>query len=199
MVYDRVVYTAVLVMLVVGCGDTSTSETKKPKPSVTWQSAFDAEQVGAFLSVWGTSSSDVWTVGGPDMKTGRVWHFDGEKWDPVQIDDGPLFNWVHGAGSVMWMVGNEGRILRRQGSGRIRTRRIWSRSKPMGRLGSFGGRSLRCWGRSTHDGRPGPHHPAFQRRPMESRGRAGNGTVLQSFVQVWGTSPTNVYAVGANR
>ena len=83
MVYDRVVYTAVLVMLVVGCGDTSTSETKGATTGNVAECIRCRTSGGVFVGL-GDQLFDVWTVGGPDMTTGRVWHFDGEKWTPCR-------------------------------------------------------------------------------------------------------------------
>jgi hypothetical protein len=82
-----------------------------------WEVAFDASSHGAFMSVWGTSSDDVYTVGGQpqtsdDPGDGVVFHFDGESWDKLDVPDGPMLNWVHGVDDTVWIVGEAGRALR---------------------------------------------------------------------------------------
>ena len=112
------VFGLAVVVAITSCDDGSSS-IENELSEANWVSAFPAESEGAFLSVWGTSAQDIWTVGGPDMERSRVWHFDGEMWHPGDVDDGPLLNWVHGSGDVLWMVGNAGRIERRIGSDRF--------------------------------------------------------------------------------
>lgn len=71
---------------------------------------------GALLSVWGTSSTDVWAVGG-DARDGTgptVIHFDGETWSsrPTGQPQGNLW-WVFGFdGGPVYMGGDGGVILR---------------------------------------------------------------------------------------
>jgi hypothetical protein len=73
---------------------------------------------GALLSVWGTSSTDVWAVGGDALDgTGpTVIHFDGETWSshPTPQAQGNLW-WVFGFdGGPIYMGGEGGVILRYQ-------------------------------------------------------------------------------------
>jgi hypothetical protein len=71
----------------------------------------------ALLSVWGTSSSDVWTVGS-DSRDGQgplVLHFDGSSWERIATGQtgGDLW-WVFGFGSgELYASGDGGTILRR--------------------------------------------------------------------------------------
>jgi hypothetical protein len=71
---------------------------------------------GALLSVWGTSSTDVWAVGGDALDgTGpTVIHFDGETWSrhPTPLAQGNLW-WVFGFDDgPIYMGGDGGVILR---------------------------------------------------------------------------------------
>lgn len=71
---------------------------------------------GALLSVWGTSATDVWSVGG-DARDGSgplVLHYDGKAWKrvPTGQTSGDLW-WVFGfAGGPIFMSGAGGVILR---------------------------------------------------------------------------------------
>jgi hypothetical protein len=69
------------------------------------------------LSVWGTSASDVWAVGG-DRGRGAgplVLHFDGSRWQRLLTGQTGDLWWVHGfAGGPVFMGGEDGMILRFQ-------------------------------------------------------------------------------------
>ncbi len=69
---------------------------------------------GVLLSVWGTSSNDVWTVGAATGGAGpEVHHWDGSAW--TQLDAGVENDlwWVFGAGAdVVWLSGSEGTVVR---------------------------------------------------------------------------------------
>lgn len=93
-----------------GCGgdeDTSTN----------WQLVGD-NLPGALISVWGTSESDVWAVGG-DSRDGTgplVLHYDGTTWEKLSTGEtsGNLW-WVFGfENGTVYMGGEGGTILRYQ-------------------------------------------------------------------------------------
>lgn len=94
-------------VMIAGCG----SDAVEP----SWAVVSEA-QPSALLSVWGTSSTDVWVVGG-DPRDGSgptVAHYDGTAW--TRLDTG-LRNvdlwWVTGfAGGPVFMSGSNGTILR---------------------------------------------------------------------------------------
>jgi hypothetical protein len=101
-----------LTTLLIGSCDGDPTE---PPDAVTWQ-VIHQELDAALLSVWGTSASDVWAVGG-DSGNGEgplVLHYDGTEWQRMQTgqDAGTLW-WVFGfeAGPV-YMGGSGGVILR---------------------------------------------------------------------------------------
>lgn len=89
-----------------------------PDEEVTWQVPQEGLP-GALLSVWGTSSRDVWAVGA-DSRDGNgplVLHFDGDGWTRVQTGQaqGDLW-WVFGFdGGPIFMGGDGGVILRGDG------------------------------------------------------------------------------------
>ncbi|MCA9717835.1 MAG: hypothetical protein KC468_24400 [Myxococcales bacterium] len=89
-----------------------------PDDEGTWE-LVHAGLPGALLSVWGTSATDVWAVGG-DTRDGMgplVVHFDGAKWERVATGEaqGSLW-WVFGfEGGPLYMGGDGGVILRYEG------------------------------------------------------------------------------------
>lgn len=92
----------------VACGEDA------PAPE-SWQ-VVQEDLPGALLSVWGSSSADVWVVGA-DARDGTgplVGHFDGQGWERVDtgLNQGTLW-WVHGfSGGPLFMGGEGGLVLR---------------------------------------------------------------------------------------
>ena len=94
-----------LCFLLVSCGD----------PSATWE-VVERDLPGALLSVWGASSSDIWTVGG-DARDGSgpmVLRYDGNTWSRVETgrDAGALW-WVFGFSDGPVFLGGEGGVILR--------------------------------------------------------------------------------------
>jgi hypothetical protein len=74
---------------------------------------------GALLAIWGTSSKDLWTVGGPLGNGGEalVLRFDGATWKTQHVGGDASYWWVHGTGANdVWMVGEKGRITHWDGA-----------------------------------------------------------------------------------
>jgi hypothetical protein len=88
--------------------------TDDPEPVDSWE-LVHGSLPGALLSVWGTSSTDVWAVGGdPQDGSGpTVIHFDGESWSRVPTGETGNLWWVFGfADGPIYMGGDQGMILR---------------------------------------------------------------------------------------
>lgn len=70
----------------------------------------------AILSVWGTSTSDVYAVGGDrgDGTGPLVLHFDGTAWSQLATGENGNLWWVFGIGGAVYMGGEGGMILRYQ-------------------------------------------------------------------------------------
>jgi len=104
----RFIGLVVAALLAGGCGDDDA-------PAAEWQIVHEGLP-GALLSVWGTSATDVWAVGG-DARDGTgptVLHYDGSAWERVETgrDSGTLW-WVFGfEGGPIYMGGEGGVILR---------------------------------------------------------------------------------------
>jgi len=80
-----------------------------------WRVVLD-KRPGALISVWGTSASDVWTVGGDPGTGAEILHLEGGRWKRlVSPAPGDLW-WVFGfAGGPVFMGGKDGLLLRYQG------------------------------------------------------------------------------------
>lgn len=178
------------------CDDTDTPAEPDAGPR-TWSIGLETGDAGALLSVWGPAADDVWTVGG-QLDAGAAWHFDGTAWSRADVPDGPLLNWVHGCGDELWMVGNDGRALRRVADGAFEavetgeTQDLWGVwcAEP-GRAWAVGGDAIATetpadpviieW-----DG-AGWSRPALPTLDRESR----------AWFKVWGTGVDNVIVVGS--
>jgi len=68
----------------------------------------------ALTSVWGTSSSDIWAIGGdPEDAGNTVMHFDGAQWQAMTTGATGDLWWVYGfRGGSVFMGGANGLILR---------------------------------------------------------------------------------------
>lgn len=101
------------------CGSDETqasSTTGTPSDQGTWSLVFE-ELPGALPSIWGSSATDVWSVGGdPGDGTGpMVLHFDGSRWTRRKTGESGDLWWVFGfAGGPVFMGGQGGLILRWQ-------------------------------------------------------------------------------------
>lgn len=70
----------------------------------------------ALLSVWGTSDSDVWVVGGDAGDGPTVLHYDGAAWTRLETGEAGNLWWVYGfAGGPVYMGGDGGMLLRYDG------------------------------------------------------------------------------------
>ncbi len=131
-----------------GSDSAMTSETGESgtdtNPESGWQRVVQAdESQGALMSVWGSSPSDVFVVGGqPDPLAGTILHFDGTQWiDESLPADTPMLHWVYGVDDRVWTVGRVGAIL-------VRDAGVWSvEASPSDRIlwGIWGASADELW------------------------------------------------------
>jgi len=80
--------------------------------SRTWQ-VVGSEMPAALVSVWGTSASDGYPVGGDTGSGPAVLHYDGSTWRMLQTGQRGNLWWVYGfAGGPVFMGGDGGMVLR---------------------------------------------------------------------------------------
>ena len=180
-----------------GCDDGDDPAPDMGPAEETFGVAFDATDEGAFLSVWGPREDEIWAVGGqPDA--GVVWRFDGADWSAVTHPAGPLLNWVHGAGDVRWIVGNEGRALRRVGEGDFEVVDTGIDAPLWGVFAVSADEAWAVGGEAVDDGNP--PDPVLARYQNGAWSRVDLPAVDRDFralFKVWGSGPNDVYAVGS--
>jgi len=160
------------------------------------------EDVGRFLSVWGTSVETLYVVGGqrdPDagINTGALLRYNGSTWSDAPLpDDVPTINWVYGVQDRRVLVGDQGTVLWRDGD-----EGEWTAGSCATVVPLWG-----VWGAAPDDlwvvGGDGFNKDAVL---CHFDGVAWAQTPLpkasletHALFKVWGTSADNVFAVGDN-
>jgi len=86
------------------------------RPLAKWSVAFDASSTGALSAVWGSSTDDVFVVGGTPTK-GEIYHYDGSGWSAMKVPQVSLIVWVYGfASDDVYAVGLDGGIVHYDGT-----------------------------------------------------------------------------------
>lgn len=173
---------------IVGCSD-------PPPAPQGWAAAFDANDAGWLMNVWGPRGDALFAVGGRPSE-GRVYRYDGRAWSRATLGvDVPLLNWVWGFGADdVTAVGNHGTVL--HWDGRAWTRQSTPRTENL--WGVWGASSTDLWavgGNGAADDRPVLLHwdgAAWSDVAVPSLQRASVG----AFYKVWGLDADNVYVVG---
>jgi len=162
--------------------------TTKP---VTWSKLFDFAGVGALSSVWGSSDTDVFVVGGKAAK-GEIYHWNGSEWAGMAIPQTPILVWVYGFGpNDVWAVGVGGGVLHYDGT-------AWKKFD-VGTTNDLWG----VWGSGPNDlwivgGRVGGDEPilihydgaVFSKWPMPPNDRDA-----RALFKIWGIG-SKIFAVG---
>ncbi len=175
-----------------GCSD----DTEEPPPTDNeWKEAFDATSEGWLLSVWGPSASSVYAMGG-QPGAGRLHHFDGSSWAPVDVPEAtPLLTWAYGfSDSDITFVGDAGAVLHFDGTtftaqSTPTTENLW------GVWGAAPDDLYAVGGSGRDGGVPTLLHfdgAAWSAVTLPTLQKAN----VNALFKVWGTSATNVYAVG---
>jgi hypothetical protein len=109
------IFMSALMGAAAGCGGDDDGDGVDAGTAPAWELVREGVR-GALLSVWGTSTSDIWAVGGdPDGQGSTVLHYDGTEWQ--ELDTGTVGDlwWVFGPPSgPVYMGGAGGAILRYQ-------------------------------------------------------------------------------------
>lgn len=187
---------SLLGLAVTGCDDAPDDADMGPVEE-TWSVAFDATDDGALLSVWGPSDDRLWAVGG-QPETGVVWQYADGAWAKAAPPEGPLINWVHGAGDVEWFVGDGGRALRRVGGGDWETFETGTEAPLWGVFAVSADEAWAVGGQAIDDGNP--PDPVITHYKDGAWTRVAVPAVDRDFralFKVWGRAADDVWAVGA--
>ena len=196
-----------LLLFLVGCPDPKPDTDPPVDDSGTtgfasWTLVGSDEEAG-YLSISGTSGSDVWVVGADGGEGGTILHYDGSAW--TDIPSGQFYDlwWVHAfPGGPVYVVGSGATILRGDTSGFTRQQGadvlanltlygIWGSSpNDIYAVGGYAGR----WGFVWHstDGQTWTAVELPDDLPLTDEGE------LPGFFKVWGSSASDVWVVGTH-
>ncbi|MCB9592514.1 MAG: hypothetical protein H6719_07260 [Sandaracinaceae bacterium] len=163
-------------------------------PDTTWRPAWDATD-GWVMNLGGLGADDLYAVGG-SLERGRMIHFDGVTATPVELPDVPLVNWVQAfAANDVHAVGNEGTLLHFDGAAWTTQPSptdqdlwgVWG-SAPND-VWAVGGSARLASGVPTLLHYDGAAWTSVEVPPLTPTG-------VRALFKVWGSSATDVYAVG---
>lgn len=160
-----------------------------------WEQAFDASGSGWLLSVWG-EPDDLWAVGGvPDPSTAVIMHRSGGAWTAVDAPPStPLLNWVYGFGDELFIAGQAGVVLRRNGES-FETMDTPTDQDLWGIWGSSPSDLYAVGGIPFPGGEPTIIHydgSTWEAIEVPELMRAN----VFAFFKVWGSGPNDVWVVG---
>ncbi len=166
----------------------------EPEPR-GWTTAFDADDIGWLLSVWGPANDALWAVGGSEEE-GRALFHDGDDWQDVELPEStPLLNWAHGFGrSDVTLVGNGGTILHFDGG----EWELQPTPTEQDLWGVWGDRPDDLWavgGRGREEGEATLLHfdgEEWSAQVLPEFERSG----VSALFKVWGSADDDIYAVG---
>jgi hypothetical protein len=185
-----------LALLVVACSEPHGHVDPSAIPPA-WQTVFDKSVLDrTLLSVWGTSGSDVFAVGGPRGNSGYealVLHFDGTTWRDLHAGGPETYWWVHGSSPQdVWFVGEQGRMTHWDGTSLSESPRKTTATL----FGVFAFSPNDAWAVGGTPETGGPDDvllhwdgTAWTDSPLPK-------TLGRTHYKVWGTGSDNLYVVG---
>lgn len=178
--------------------DTEMGESGETGEDPSWERVVQADaSLGALMSVWGPSASEVYAVGGQPEPEGRatVLRFDGTTWSEEATPEGAaMLDWVFGVDDRVWAVGRAGTIL-------VREAGTWaSETSPTSRTlwGVWGASADELWAVGG-DGTSDP--PVLLRRDGASESWSevelpALSVDTHGLFKVWGSAADDVWIVG---
>jgi len=183
-------------LALVSCSSSSGPTGTQDSGTASWQVVLQGLQ-SSLLCVWGTSPTDVFTVGGSlgNGNPATMLHYDGTSWKNLAPGGTETFWWTHGTSDKdVWAVGTNGHIVHWDGA-------HFSDHSVMTTATLYG-----VWAAAPNDvwvvgGTPegGTKMPndvllhwdgtSFTPSPLPM-------TLGRTFFKVWGTSSSNLYVVG---
>lgn len=150
---------------------------------------------GMLLSTWGRSADEVYFVGGGEDRT-AVGRWDGSALSWMENPGGALAWWIFGLDEQLFVVGDEGLGLRREGDGPWT---LWDTGVAQGVLyGVWGTAADDLWVVGGDFRRGGPPRLRHWDGAAWADAELPNLDAEQpkAFFKVWGTGPDDVHVVG---
>ncbi|MEL6179624.1 MAG: hypothetical protein AAFS10_11765, partial [Myxococcota bacterium] len=176
--------------------NTTSNGTSQPRP-YAWSQVVDSPDA-ALLSVHGTSASNVYAVGSDSGAGPVAIHWNGERWESLELGlRGDLW-WVHVVGDVVFMTGSDAHVVRYQagqfermqtpGLGKHTVFGLWAASpEDVYAVGAVAGRNGFIW---HYDGTAWSEVALPEEIPVDEN------RDTSPFFKVWGSSADDVCVVG---
>lgn len=153
---------------------------------------------GSLLAIWGSSSRDIWSVGGSlgNGFASLVIRFDGTQWRRVEPAPArtETYWWVHGTGEKdVWLVGEQGRITHWDGS-TFREDASGTTATLFGVM-AFAANDVWAVG-GTPESASGPNDVVLHFDGASWKEEALPEKSGKAMFKVWGSSASDLYIVG---
>lgn len=178
------------------CSSSSTQTGMQEAGTASWHVVLQ-ELESSLLCVWGTSPTDVFTVGGSlgNGNPATMLHYDGTAWKDLAPGSNETLWWTHGTSDKdVWAVGTNGHIVHWDGSA-FGDHSVMTTATL---YGVFAAAPDDVWvvGGTPEGGTKMPNDvllhwdgTSFTPSPLPM-------TLGRTFFKVWGTSSSNLYVVG---
>ncbi|MCB9680116.1 MAG: hypothetical protein H6733_01470 [Alphaproteobacteria bacterium] len=153
----------------------------------------------ALLSITGTSSSDVWSVGGDVGSGPAVLHYDGTSWSKVDTGDSGDLWWVFEASQdELWFVGADGRALHHTPSSD--TTDVFTLNTDTTYFGIWGAAANDVWtvGGNIDVASAGASMYHWDGSAWSEVTLPEAAANLRALYKVWGSSASDVWVVGTD-
>ncbi len=179
--------------LVGGCGNARPGTDVKPP---AWHAVLQNLQP-TLLGIWGTSSRDVFAVGGPrgNGTPSAMIHYDGQAWRDLGPGGTDTFWWVHGTSTHdVWAVGENGRITHWNGTSAIE--HVSGTTATL--YGVWAASPADVWavGGTPEGGASRPNDVVLHFDGQSWAPSPLPQTLGRAFFKVWGTRSDDLYVVG---
>jgi hypothetical protein len=178
-------------------------ETTWPEGYSGWEVVCAAADAGHFLSVWGSSPSDVYIVGGKPSKEGipgetAIWHWDGATLAPIESPGKERAWWVFGTDADhVFVVGERGLGLVRENRGPFVPFETGTDRTIFGLWASSPERLYYVSGDFVDPAARGELHVRTPEGAQKIEGEPFASYTGRALFKVWGAGET-VFAVGEN-
>jgi hypothetical protein len=176
------------------CGPSSSGSPEAGPPA--WHVVLH-DLTPTLLSAWGTSPTDLFTVGGPrgNGNPSAVLHYDGTAWTDLHAGGTETFWWIAGtADTDVWVVGENGRIAHWDGS--AFTEHTSGTTATL--YGVWPASATDVWavGGTPTKGTSAPNDVLLHYDGTGWTPSPLPQTLGRTFFKVWGTGSDNLYVVG---
>lgn len=148
------------------------------------------------LSITGTATDDVWTVGGDTGAGPLVLHYDGSTWTPIDTGSTGDLWWVWLDGEETWMVGADSRVLTRHADGTLSELTLEVPGLTLFGIWGSGPSDIWTVGGDINVASNGAHVFHYDGSTWTDMTLPEDAASKVAMYKVWGSGPSDVWIVG---